>query len=334
MIDTVAVCQSCCQRPAVVTEKTDDPSAPFLLCQGCHRRLLAYALRPKEWYNLASLHGWWQFYLHDDFYDEEGNASQPDEPVTDAELFPVPPLQAVASSLGDLFGYALTRWTIRPDLVSAMRQYPAAELLGILNRRLADTKDIGIVATIFVLCGEALGPEAAAFVREKWSEYVTIVLHPLLLAAAKCLPTAEGFSRATTALAQLDEEKRREAMSSLAWFGSPLALDWIEQNVGEPIIDSWGILAASSQLDWQRVERWLGQGRPLSHVALVGLAALTRHPRYLTAIMRKQEPRLLCPPSEAVFLATLEEYQRRDPAPRVKQLVSFLSQNAMKLWNS
>jgi hypothetical protein len=70
----------------------DDPDEPYLVCQQCHDRLMSRSLRPLECYNLAKRHGWAKFLLHDDFYDD-GEASQPEEDVDEAEQYPAPTLK-------------------------------------------------------------------------------------------------------------------------------------------------------------------------------------------------------------------------------------------------
>src|SRR4051812_35320416 len=61
----------------------------------------------------------------------------------------------------------------------------------------------------------------------------------------------------TTALNFIRNEKVRD------W-------DWIEENVHREknIGTNWGHLAASSYLSWDRADKWLTNGRPLSLIAL------------------------------------------------------------------
>jgi hypothetical protein len=63
-------CQACETAVAEIVETCDDEHEPYHVCASCHGRLLARALRPLEWYNLAKRHGWFTYLLHDDFYDE------------------------------------------------------------------------------------------------------------------------------------------------------------------------------------------------------------------------------------------------------------------------
>ena len=85
---------------AQTVEPCDDANEPYHLCVACHQRLHARALRPFEWYNLAKRHGWYQFLLHDDFYDEDGTASQPEDGVECPGDFSAPSLAAAARVTG------------------------------------------------------------------------------------------------------------------------------------------------------------------------------------------------------------------------------------------
>jgi hypothetical protein len=73
-----SVCEACENAASDTSEPSGVEAAPYHVCYACHRRLLARALRPIEWYNLAKRHGSWPFLLHDDLYDEDGTGSQPE----------------------------------------------------------------------------------------------------------------------------------------------------------------------------------------------------------------------------------------------------------------
>jgi hypothetical protein len=91
-----SACEACEQAAWEVTEPTHGEGAPFRVCAACHRRLHEQALRPREWYNLAKRHGWWPYALHDDFYEEDGTACQPDGDVELPDLYPAPTLGEVS----------------------------------------------------------------------------------------------------------------------------------------------------------------------------------------------------------------------------------------------
>lgn len=51
----------------------------YTLDAAAMRRLIFLNLRPDEWHALVKKYDEYQFMLHEDFYDEEGNAMQPYE---------------------------------------------------------------------------------------------------------------------------------------------------------------------------------------------------------------------------------------------------------------
>lgn len=84
---------------------------PYRLCGKCHQRLTERALRPREWYNLAVLYGPYRFLLHDNFYDDDGIAEQPEE--EHFSISPednVPQLQDVVNDLPRLIDYCTLKW--------------------------------------------------------------------------------------------------------------------------------------------------------------------------------------------------------------------------------
>src|SRR5262245_55224784 len=101
----IQTCQACERAEGEIVEPRDDAQDPYLLCAPCHRRLHARALRPLEWYNLAKRHGWHPYLLHDDFYDEEGTAHQPDGDVDNAHDYPAPALADVRHDAELLLDY-------------------------------------------------------------------------------------------------------------------------------------------------------------------------------------------------------------------------------------
>jgi hypothetical protein len=135
------------------------------------------------------------------------------------------------------------------------------------------------------------------------------------------LPQQEGINRVQGALANLKGRDKRDQMFSLGYFHTPVALDWIEQNIFEPITEAWGYLAAASKIDWRRIEFWLNRGRPLSHVAIDALMAIAQ-PR--GAILRAYRPVLVEPPNLANFRLALTAYRERDPVPRVRNRIERL----------
>jgi len=316
-----SLCQACESRSAIVEEPADDADAPYLVCKACHRRLIARSLRPLEWFNLAKQHGWARFLLHDDFYDEDGTATQPEEDVEQPELFPAPTLAAVCGTAEALLDYAITRWNFDEALGARWRQLPQDEVLRALNSRFDASRNRD-VRSVVLQVGSVVGPAAQALVRRAWADYPDgIAFGALVQASATCLPLEDGFTRTETALAGMPERTRRESFSALAHFRSPRALQWIEANAAEPTVEAWGRLAAASAFSWPKAEEWLQAGRPLSLIAIDALLAIT-NPQ--TLFLREHRPVLGSPASDLHTRTVLEAVAATDPVPRVKQRIGAL----------
>ena len=316
-----SLCQACESRSAVVVEPADDADAPYLVCEACHGRLMARSLRPLEWFNLAKRYGWAHFLLHDDFYDEDGTATQPEEDVEQSELFPAPTLAAVCDTAKSLLDYAITRWHFEAELGERWLQLPQDEVLRTLNSRFDASRNRDVRSVVLQVAG-VMGPAAEALVRRAWADYPDgIVFWALVQASAACLPFEDGFARTETALAEMPERTRRESFSALAHFRSPRALQWIELNAAEPTVEAWGRLAAASAFSWPKAEEWFQAGRPLSLIAIDALLAIT-NPQ--TLFLREHRPVLGSPASEFRTRTVLEEVAATDPVPRVKQRIGVL----------
>lgn len=68
-------CQSCKKEVSNIIEMKDD--VLFKICHNCIFLLVTCSLEPEQWKNLVVFHGETPFYLHSDFYDDDGNALQP-----------------------------------------------------------------------------------------------------------------------------------------------------------------------------------------------------------------------------------------------------------------
>jgi len=69
------MCQSCREEIINIIELNDD--VLYLICHNCILLLVTHSLEPSQWKNLIEFHGKEPFYLHSDFYDDDGNAIQP-----------------------------------------------------------------------------------------------------------------------------------------------------------------------------------------------------------------------------------------------------------------
>lgn len=316
-----SLCEACESCSAAVVEPADDEDAPYLVCEACHRRLMARSLRPLEWFNLAKRHGWAQFLLHDDFYDEDGTATQPEEDVEKSELYPAPTLAAACSTAESLLDYAVTRWQFEPELAERWLRLPQEEVLRTLNSRFEASRNRDVRSVVLTVAS-VVGTTAEALVRRAWADYPDrIVFWALVQASAACLPFEDGFARTEAALAEMPERTRRESFSALANFRSPRALQWIESNAAEPTVEAWGRLAAASAFSWPKAEEWLVAGRPLSLIAIDALLAIT-DPQ--TRFLREHRPALGSPASVSRMRTVLEAVAAADPVPRVKQRIGSL----------
>jgi hypothetical protein len=238
-------------------------------------------------------------------------------------------LEGVACDARLLLDYSITRWHFWPELAAAWARLPRSDILAALSARFGSTSNEAIRSRVLEVCASALHETGADFVRYAWGEYPeTMYLWTLAEASAACLPFREGFARVVTALAELENSRKRDLMGSLGHFHSPEALDWIEQNIFPPITETWGYLAAASSLDWPRVERWLNGGRPLSLVAIDALGAILR-PQ--SPFLKAYGPRLHQAPTVERFTNVLSHYAARDKVPRVEQRTAWLLSHAQAL---
>jgi hypothetical protein len=316
------ICQACERNLVEIHDPRDDVNSPYAVCMACHERLLQRSLRPIECFNLAKRYGWWQYLLHGDFYLEDGTATQPEIDVEEPELFPAPQLSSVSSDLNRLLDFTITQWSLNEPLEFAWHCHSREAILPVLTRRYSLASNAGIKSTILFVAAKVLGERGAEFVRAAWNDYpLAVHLHAVAAASAACLPFREGFDRVQEALARLGVSERRQQMNCLMEFHSPETLDWIEANACSPVTDYWSFLAAGSQFDWPRFEKWIARGRPLSLIALDVLGEIIRPQSFA---MQKYRPRLINPPQQLVLEETLKSYLNSDPVPRVRKMTEVI----------
>jgi len=324
-----SLCEACEKDEFDTVEPCDNAESPYRLCRSCHIRLRGLSLRPFEWYNLAKRHGWWQFLLHDDFYDQEGKAWQPESEVASPELFPIPTLSDVSGDPESLLDFSITRYRLEDSIIEHWNSLESSVVLPVLSQRFAKSSNIGIRSCILEVAASALGNEGSEFIRYAWGEYPDAVdLMSLACASASCLPFEEGFDEVVRALEHCETRERLELMHSLAHFRSHKTLEWIEEKVSGQVTESWGNLAAASDFSWPLARKWLRHGRPLSLVALDALAAIIR-PQ--TRLLQLFSPRLHDPPDLDAFKQSLSDYLAEDSAPRVIHRTDFILMNATRL---
>ena len=144
-------CEACRIAPVAVSNTDDDSYQPYQICDDCNVRLVGLALRPLEWFNLASTHGPNKHLLHDDFYDDDGTAFQAEIPFDDASSFPAPSLPEVAGKLPRLIDMATTQ------LLTLSTNMNRTSFLILLSRALKIPRTGGSNQPAFKFVRDALG---------------------------------------------------------------------------------------------------------------------------------------------------------------------------------
>jgi len=326
-----SLCQACRRRPVAEQIADDDPLEPYRVCRDCSDRLRHRALRPIEWFNLAAVHGWSKSLLHDDFYDQDGAASQPDIDNYATEGMEAPSLETCAKSPERLIDYCITRWRLGAADFEAFRPIAGSAVLAELQQR-AEAGNRHVQKVALELCANVVGSPAAPWVRAQLARACCDdALFAWAEAAAKCLPEPEGLHKTIDALRTVHGRALQDRMGALSWFRSSEVLDWIEINAPlENVSASWGQLASLSDLDWTRVQDWLARRRPLSLIALDALASYI--PRQGQApIVRLINPTLKGCPDRSMIERALRAYATEDVAPRVTARCRFIIDNLDEL---
>jgi hypothetical protein len=312
-------CEACRFRPITQTIVNAVPDEPYQLCDACSGRLHQRALRPLESFNLAALHGWVGL-LHDDYYDQDGVASDPEVNDYSIDGLVAPTFDEASQTLDRLIDYCITRWRrLDAQIYDAFKSFSSEDILREIDRR-AQSRNASVFSVMLQLCANVLRDAADAWVREQYARAVSDdALSDWAEAAANCLPRAEGLEKTLAALQEHSGLQLRQSMFGLRWFRSPTVLDWIEINAPRQNVPSdWGDLASWSDLSWSRIDKWLSSGRPLSLVALDALAACIR---------RGREPGLKGLPDRPTITAALEGYLTADNAPRVEKNCRYILEN-------
>ena len=302
----------------------DAGNRPFKLCVSCAHRLEQFALRPLEWYRLAALHGPLSYYLHDDFYDQEGNADANEIPIVDAQLFQAPKLEQVSADIPALLDYCLTRWNLEGAAVEALRAHRQNALLEAIIELAEERNTTWTEGRCYQIAAQVLGPVARAWIDTRWQQGTHgETMFAFFEAAAACLSHEEAVPKALKVVEQLDRSHLSFSAQALAPFQSSAVLAWIEKNVSSPVSESWGRLAAVSKFSWSIAARWLEAGRPTSLVALDALSHAVGAVPELQRAAGVQE--LSDSPAPETMLRSLREYAARDPAPRVTRAVDGIA---------
>ena len=140
------------------------------------------------------------------------------------------------------------------------------------------------------------------------------------------LDKKEAFELITSELNECEDKYLTEFIAPLNFLEYEPVLDWVEQNANRTknITQDWGHLCASSNFTWQRAEKWLEMGRPLSLIALdATMFCTTRGERLNQSLwMRELNPKLTDNPKLDKIANGLKDYLKKDSVPRTKNLVN------------
>lgn len=325
----IDLCEACKKNKINVLETSDDPNQPYKLCNQCHERLLKRSLRPIEWYNLAVVHSPKKFLLHDDFYEEDGEASQPEEDVVVTDNDKAPTLDDVQNDLETLLDFSITRWFLENDVINALQKHDKQTTLKSVKYRFYGTENYEIKSRMLEIVADVLSATASEWVRELWKNYDEELLYQISWATASSLPIEEGLNNVFEKLKSESEKKLPiVAFTSLYRFRSSHILDWMESN-STIFNDNWGRLAALSFPTWERMKVWLNKGRPLSLIALDTMAnCFIRGGDFY---VEQFSPKILRTERNEVE-EVLNNYFQKDDVPRVKMKVARILENKKEIF--
>lgn len=325
-------CESCDIREIEVDELVDEGQNPYRLCLSCHDRLLNKALRPLEFFNLTSTHGH-SYYLHDDFYDyDTGEATQPDIDVIYAEKFPFPNFEQIKNDLNRLIDFSFVQYFTDDSIIIELQKFDKLEVLKRLKEKVSYNRAINYKA--YEIAGKVIGKRAEEWIKNEWANRQVNEIQIFAEPIVKSLAFDQAFEILTKELESRDDKYLSENISSLLYFQSYKTLDWIEkvsQRI-KNISSDWGQLAASSQFTWDKANKWLTIGRPLSLIALDSLIYCTTTGERLNQSLwlRQLNPRLIDNQKPEIITNRLREYLTVDSVPRTKNAVETIIKNVFE----
>jgi hypothetical protein len=152
---------------------------------------------------------------------------------------------------------------------------------------------------------------------------------------AKSLDKDEAFSVISDEISRCDDKQINEYIVAFNFIRHKKTLNWIEMNIHRAtnINVNWGHLAASSYFNWDRADKWLTAGRPLSLVALDALIFCTTTGKRLnqSPMMRQIQPKLIDDPKPEIVAKRLREYLLTDSVPRTKNSIHTIIKNIFEI---
>ncbi len=322
----MTICECCKISSVEIIEKCDDENYPYKICKECHHRLINKALRPLEYFNLTAKHGHLHL-LHDDFYDKDGTASQPEIDVVLEKGLEFPTLNSVKNNLERLIDYSISIWFLNNNIIKEFQKFEKQLILNSFDKRINEVRSIDF--KIYELTAKILGPFAEKWIKSEWEKRTNENFPIYAECLANCLPLEEGFKYFTKELDSIDTpSKLSNDLLGLIYFQSKMSLDWIENNINRVvnISHSWGYLAVESEFDWATVKKWLEAGRPLSLVALDAVINCSTTTETMNSTIRlKENPkRLIYPDTIENMNNFLFEYIKKDNVARVRNNIEFI----------
>lgn len=328
-------CESCNTREIQVEELADEGHNPFRLCFQCHTRLLSKSLRPLEFFNLTAMHGH-SYYMHDDFYDDEtGEATQSNIEVIDIEKFPFPNLEEIKHDLNMLIDFSFVQYFTKNFVIKELQKFDKLKVLDRLIEKVEYNRAINYKA--YEIAGKVVGKDAQEWIKKEWASKQENEFQIFAEPIVNCLDFDEAFKMLTKELENGDDKFLSENVSGLLYFQSHKILDWIETVRGRitNVSSSWGQLAASSKFTWERANKWLTIGRPLSLMALDSLIYCTSKGERLNQSLwlRQLNPKLIDNPRPELIAARIRVYLTLDNVPRTKSAVKTIIDNIFETDN-
>ena len=276
----------------------------------------------------SSIHGAC-YELHDDFYDDEGEACAAETEVEQDPNLAFPTLDSVRGDVHRLVDYVIVKFWYPRDVTPYLAEFAPAEVLQVLDEKLA--LNFQLLPTCLEIAAEVLGPHANAWVRYQLTQFEGLDKTVFAHALASCLPKTEAESIILETLSTLSERDFREHVTSLRYFSGSVPLGWLEEQRDRINIVSgnYGAVCACLGMTWSRVYRWLHLGRPMSLIALDALVECSTTAETVNRApwLREHPPHLHEPVSVSEMNKVLNEYLTQDNVPRTKNAVRFIQQH-------
>lgn len=148
---------------------------------------------------------------------------------------------------------------------------------------------------------------------------------------SKTLDKDEAFKIISSELDQCEDKYLNVYIIALNNIRTDKILDWIENSAHriKNVNENWGHLAAVSFFTWDRADKWLRKGRPLSLIALDALIFCTTTDDRLNQSLRLRQlqPTLTDNPKLDIVATKLQEYLKADNVPRTRGSVQKIIDN-------